>query len=115
MNAIGAGQTGAQMPRYKCHKEVWALRIKDIVFDWERRDRNEETDGSAVITPAEEGYAAFSVDRNYVNKHLRDLEKDEIIGGYYVVYSDGYKSFSPGRAFEDGYALIGPSVSYKHG
>ena len=27
-------------------------------------------------------------------------------GGYYVVYEDGYKSFSPAKAFEEGYTRI---------
>jgi hypothetical protein len=28
------------------------------------------------------------------------------IGGYYVLYEDGYESFSPADAFESGYSLI---------
>lgn len=28
------------------------------------------------------------------------------VGGYYVVYADGYISYSPAAAFEDGYRLI---------
>jgi hypothetical protein len=27
-------------------------------------------------------------------------------GGYFVVYKDGYKSFSPAKAFEEGYTRI---------
>lgn len=27
-------------------------------------------------------------------------------GGYYVVYEDGYQSYSPAKAFEDGYAPV---------
>jgi hypothetical protein len=34
-----------------------------------------------------------------------DKHKPEV-GGYYVVYKEGYKSFSPAGAFEEGYALI---------
>lgn len=80
------------MPRYKSHKEVWALKIEAIQY--------QEGEG-AMITPADAGYAPFPVDAAYVNKH------DPQVGGYYVVYKDGYKSFSPADAFEDGYALIG--------
>jgi hypothetical protein len=82
---------GAQveMPRYKCHKEVWALKIKYVVVDL--------NDGSAMITPAEDGYAPFKVDGSYTHKHNPQP------GGYYVVYKDGYKSWSPAEAFEDGY------------
>jgi hypothetical protein len=96
-----------EMPRYKCHKEVHALKIEDIVFDHEKRGPNEETDGSATITPAEERYAPFKVDSTFVRKHLMGLQKNQIIGGYYVVYADGYKSFSPAAAFEEGYTKIG--------
>ena len=89
------------MPRYKCHKEVWALKIKAIEFDSDKaREEQRETDGSATITPAEDGYAPFKVDANYVHKHKPEA------GGYYVVYADGYKSFSPAKAFEDGYSPV---------
>ncbi len=88
----------AELPKYKSHKEVWALQIKDIVRDVGSEDR--ETDGSAIITPKEEGYAPFEVDHEYMRKH------EPHVGGYYVVYKDGYKSFSPAKAFEEGYTRI---------
>ena len=90
-----------EMPKYQSHKKVWALKIKEIVFDTElAKQSNRETDGSAIITPEEEGYAPFKVDRQYVNKH------DPRVGGYYVVYDDGYKSWSPAEAFEKGYIKL---------
>lgn len=96
------GETQAEMPRYKSHKTVWALKIKSIQFDWElaKQEENRETDGSATITPEELGYAPFKVDHAYVHKHNPEA------GGYYVVYPDGYKSFSPAKAFEDGHTRI---------
>ena len=84
-----------EMPKYVCHKEVWALKIKDIKLDGEGEDR--ETDGTAMITPEENGYAPFRVDYAFLKKHIPQ------VGGYYVVYKDGYKSFSPAEAFESGY------------
>jgi hypothetical protein len=87
-----------EMPKYKCHKEVWALKIKSIVRDGEGEER--ESDGSAMITPEEEGYAPFKVDNDYMEKHKPH------VGGYYVVYEGGYKSFSPADAFESGYTRI---------
>lgn len=83
-----------EMPRYVSHKQVWALKIAEL------RDPTQpgnETDGSMVIIPADEGYAPFRVDHAYVRKHQPQ------VGGYYVVYKDGYKSFSPAAAFEEGY------------
>lgn len=95
------GQGAAEMPRYKCHKEVWALKIKNIEFDRDKaRQEQRETDGSATITPEDDRYAQFKVDGDYVWKHKPEA------GGYYVVYADGYKSYSPAKAFEDGYSPI---------
>lgn len=92
-------ETMREMPRYKSHKEVWALKIKSIVRDGEG-ENDRESDGSAIITPVEEGYAPFKVDHEYMFKHKPE------VGGYYVVYKDGYKSFSPAEAFEGGYTRI---------
>lgn len=91
-----------ELPRYKCHKEVWALKIKNIEPSCGDRPAqpNEETDGGLIITPCENGYAPFKVDNEYRLKH------NPYIGGYYVQYTDGYKSFSPAKAFESGYTLI---------
>lgn len=91
-------QTTAQLPKYKCYKEVWALKIKEIKRDGEGENR--ETDGSATIIPEESQYAPFKVDHDYMFKHKPQ------VGGYYVLYKDGYKSFSPAEAFESGYEKI---------
>ena len=77
-----------EMPRYKCHKEVWALQI--LVIE----------QPSGLITPVDQSYAPFTVSAEYLRKHQPH------VGGYYVVYKDGYASFSPAEAFEDGYTRI---------
>ena len=103
--------TGAMrgLPRYRCHKEVWALKIKAIEFRKPiiaglERLLNEQpaADGDnvgAIITPEDPRYGPFPVSFKYVNRH----EPKE--GGYYVVYPDGYLSWSPAEAFESGYTL----------
>ncbi len=80
----------AEMPKYKCHKEVWALKIAEIT---------EGTDG-AVLTVADEGFGSVCVDGDYLKRHKPK------VGGYYVVYVGGYKSFSPAKAFQAGYTRI---------
>jgi hypothetical protein len=84
-----------EMPRYACHKEVWALKINAI------RQSDQPTDsvgGSWLLDVEEPGYAPIEVSHaDYVLKHSPHA------GGYYVVYKDGYQSFSPAKAFEDGY------------
>lgn len=98
-------QNAAELPRYKCHKDVWALKIKAIEI---RKptiaelqtilDGGPEIEG-ATITPEDNRYAPFIVSHEYVVRH------DPKVGGYYVVYKDGYRSFSPADAFEEGYSL----------
>lgn len=83
--------TEGQLPRYKCHKEVCALQIKSI---------QPVVGGSAIITPVEGSYAPFTVDADYVAKHKPQAT------GFYVVYDDGYRSYSPSKAFEEGYTRI---------
>lgn len=87
----------AEMPRYQCHKIVHALKIKEVI---DPTEPGNESDGSRIIIPADKGYGQFAVSNNYVGKHKPEA------GGYYVVYDDGYKSFSPAKAFEDGYTHI---------
>lgn len=97
MNELKAAGTELEMPRYKCHKEVWALKIADVK---DPTEPGNESDGTRIIIPADTGYSPFIVDRDYVRKHNPQS------GGYYIVYADGYKSFSPAKAFEDGYARL---------
>lgn len=97
--------TSAEMPKYRSHKTVWALKIASIEYN---RTPSGNPDPSAdradsctaIITPGDAGYAPFKVDAEFVRKH------DPKVGGYYVVYSDGYKSWSPAEAFEGGYTRI---------
>lgn len=82
------------MPRYQCHKKVWALALSDVEI-------NNDT-GDARLTPLDKGYAPFDAPAEWV-KRFHSTADDP---GYYVVYDDGFRSWSPTKAFEDGYALI---------
>lgn len=64
-------ENSMEMPRYKCHKEVWALKIAKLEFSCGNRPagENEETDGGRIITPEDTRYAPFKVDYEYVAKH----------------------------------------------
>jgi hypothetical protein len=77
-----------EMPRYQSHKEVHALKINKVE--------------GCEITPADGRYAPFMVEPEMY------LRYTPTAGDYYVVYADGYKSFSPGKAFEEGYTQITP-------
>lgn len=91
INTMGKlSKAKAEMPKYRCHKEVWALKIKRVV---------QNPDGSVDMF-FEEPFAPLNLDIAYSEKHNPQA------GGYYVVYQDGYKSFSPSEAFESGYTRI---------
>ena len=78
--------TETEMPRYQCHKEVWALKIAAVE--------------GTTLEFVESGYVPRDVGMAYMQKH--EPEK----GGYFVVYQDGYESFSPAKAFEEGYSAV---------
>lgn len=82
-----------ELPLYQCHKKVRALQIREI-----HRAPNGEP--GAYIYPAEPGYAPFHVTEEWLKRHLPSA------GGYFVLYEDGYKSYSPRLPFEQGYTLL---------
>ena len=102
--ADACANTGTPMPLYRCHKDVWALKIAEIHLEFPRTDTYSMgeivTTVGAIIVPSEAGFAPFYVDGEYLRKHQPK------VGGYYVVYKDGYTSFSPAAAFEEGYSRI---------
>ena len=78
-----------EMPKYRCHKEVWALKIVAINYG----------DGASLyFDPV--AYGPIQVSKEYLTRHRPTA------GGYFVVYADGYQSFSPAAAFEEGYTRI---------
>lgn len=81
-----------ELPHYTCHKEVHALKIASI---------EPLGDGSgADLIPEDASYGPILVPDFWVTKH------DPRAPGYYVVYKDGYLSWSPVEAFEEGYEPI---------
>lgn len=89
----------AEMPRYKCHKEVHALRIADIEY-CDSVKHGVQRFEYCLLIPFDSRYSPIRVSSAWMNKHQPD------VGGYYVVYSDGYASYSPKTTFEEGYSLI---------
>jgi hypothetical protein len=85
------------MPQYQCHKTVWALKILRVDPDPTRQVVSE---AARLLTFVEPGYAPIRVEEAYVRKHNPQA------GGYYVLYEDGYVSFSPAQVFEAGYTRI---------
>lgn len=79
--------TGLGLRKYKCHKEVMASMIYGIM---------EEDDFVILVLDGTDVK---------VSKEDFDRMKPEVCG-YYVKYNDGYVSYSPAKAFEEGYTLV---------
>lgn len=84
------GGAACEMPRYVSHKKVWALQIGDDPIKI-------NSDGGITFTVSDVGFAPVTVTKDVVARYM------PVAGDFYVVYADGYKSFSPGKAFREGY------------
>ena len=82
-----------EMPKYQSHKQVWALKISGVEI---------HKDGSATVAPKDEGYDVLKTRKGWADR----FEGSENDLGYYVVYPDGFSSWSPSEAFESGYVKI---------
>lgn len=84
----------ANIPEFKCHKTVKAFKILSI-------SPNPVDSCSALYGCLNAKSIAVFPSEQYMAKHK------PVQGGYYVLYEDGYESYSPAKAFEDGYAVEG--------
>lgn len=78
------------LPKYKCHKVVQAGKILRMDID---------KFGNYVLDIEDAG-GPITVTDAFMHRHRPQ------VGGYYVRYEDGYESFSPAKAFENGYTRI---------
>ena len=79
------------LPEWQCHKRVNAdeiIRISSI-------NQNNYT---ATLHLKESGPIIVSAE--YMEKH------EPQVGGFYVLYADGYESFSPAAPFLNGYSRV---------
>ena len=94
------------LPKYRCHKVVSAAKIVEIGEEPRRVRSYAQSLMVEVTIPKTDahpsGVTRFWVEpvEGYFGKHRPE------VGGYFVVYEDGYQSFSPAKAFEEGYALL---------
>ena len=89
-----------EMPKYRSHKVVHALKIKEIV---------ENPNGTLDLFFHLNGFAPWNISSMCANRFKHT--DDDL--GYYVVYEDGHESWSPTKAFEEGYLLIGKPLELR--
>jgi hypothetical protein len=79
----------SEWPKYESHKIVQAAPIIGIL----------EGNGDILVQVGDHGVESFQPTEPAMAKRAE-------IGGYAVIYEDGYKSVSPKRAFEEGYKAL---------
>lgn len=85
-------KSAVPLPLYQCHKKVRAAKISGITLL--------QSGSSLVRLTLDEIGGYVDVTSAYVAKH------EPKVGGYFVAYDDGYVSYSPAKAFEEGYARV---------
>lgn len=96
--AEGNNAPAVALPQWQSHKKVYGDKIKKIV---------DHGPNSELSSPQASGIFWFLECGGYV-----DVKKDliargsPVVGDYYVKYADGYESWSPAAAFEEGYSRI---------
>lgn len=90
--------TAENLPYFQSHKVVQAGKIKAI----------EKAGPDAMEVLALDNGTQIGVDDGWLDKHLPDDLRDEAGDdlGYFIRYADGYTSWSPTKAFEEGYSPV---------
>lgn len=88
-------KAGIQLPCWRCHKVVGAAKITGIGTTESARG------GHKVYWLHLEGVdQPIEMPSEWMKWHRPK------VGGYLVAYPDGYQSYSPAKAFEEGYTRI---------
>lgn len=87
------------MKSYRSHKLVKAAKI-------ERLTHRPDSDGFMLYFDGVPNAEGRTVTWAWVERHMGP-EQQNLVGGYFIEYPDGYQSWSPASAFEDGYTEEG--------
>jgi len=81
-----------ELPKWQSHKIVRAAKILGVrEYNVARGDQALFLEGNLTVTPPAAWWGRAG---------------EVYVGGYYVVYDDGYASWSPAAAFEAGYTKL---------
>lgn len=90
---VGLNETHLDAAKeYRSHKQVLAIKLRSISFNH----------GFASCFPHEKSLAPFVLGEDITKK----IPLDGADPGYIVIYDDGYTSWSPTKAFEEGYSEV---------
>lgn len=90
-------QTTQELPKYRNHQEVRALKIKEVIV-------HDPAPGipfaGASLLPEDGRYDPVSVEADWYDKHQPQA------GGYYVVQAGGERTYESAKSFEETYASV---------
>ena len=84
------------MDKFRCTKTVEAFQINEIEIIPQPQDGLRD----AILHPVDKGVGAKVMSGLWMERHQPE------VGGYFVRYKDGYESYSPAEAFEEGYKPV---------
>ena len=89
--------THLQLAAWRCHKIVRAAKIVGV----------EPGRDAVLLTLSPEHVISDTPTTLTVPPNWPPfLNSPQLVGGFYVLYADGYESWSPAAAFKDGYTLL---------
>lgn len=86
------------LPEYVSHKRVWALKIAEIIPIMSDPDEGEPKMLMVRLLFEDKRFASKDLGMDYALRIKAGADQ-----GYYVKYADGFESWSPTKAFEEGY------------
>jgi hypothetical protein len=100
---------GRPFPLYQCHKVVHAIELRDLDLSPPRHPEAsiEDAVSAPMLLPMDPLFPPIAVTETWIMTKIGtdNLAKIRAGGhcGWYVVYDDGYTSWSPDEAFSTGY------------
>lgn len=76
------------LPKWQSHKNVWAGKVAAL---------SEKEGIPSLILDLDGDQTNIAVGQAWLDRHKPE------VGGYFVLYQDGYRSYSPAKAFEEGH------------
>lgn len=100
-DSLHAEKPEEAVPRYRSHKVVYALKIGEFLASTMTEN------GIGVFRPEDQ---SLGIDCVYTSRGwLSRFAATDSDLGYWVQYEDGFESWSPSEAFENGYQRLQPS------
>jgi hypothetical protein len=88
-------------PKYESHKIVRAAKIVGV----------ERNHGGGKIVQAIWVQPVGAAPIEKFEPTVTEMAEQAEVGGWAILYPNGFKSISPAKAFEDGYTLVEPTAA----